>query len=228
MSDGFSADRRLELIDVIRRVRNRWRMRLALRGAVIVVTGTLLALLLSASSLEALRFSPTAIITFRLAAFIVFAGLALDWLRPAAAQTGQRLAGGAVSRGKRPVAADGAAQRRRIVGHWRPKAPSVRRRGWSRTSRRTGHRQVPSARRRPRRAPGPATAAHRARRWPPRPRCSSCSVPPSCVMVCRRCWSSPERRGGEPVSHRRAAGKHQDPARRRPDGHRAARRLLLA
>ena len=76
MSDGFSgSERRLELIDVIHRVRSRWRMRLALRGAVIVLAGTLLALLLSASSLEALRFSPNAIIAFRVAAFIVFAGL---------------------------------------------------------------------------------------------------------------------------------------------------------
>ena len=65
MSDGFKAsdptqpqiERRQELVDIVHRVRNRWRMRLALRGAVIVVGGTLLALLLFASSLEALRFS---------------------------------------------------------------------------------------------------------------------------------------------------------------------------
>ena len=43
MLDGISgSDRRTELVDVIRRVRNRWRLRLALRGAVIVVAGTLL------------------------------------------------------------------------------------------------------------------------------------------------------------------------------------------
>src|SRR5689334_11505511 len=65
--------RRAELVDVIHRVRNRWRLKLALRGAVIVVAGTLTALLLSASSLEALRFSPAAIIAFRLIAFLVFA-----------------------------------------------------------------------------------------------------------------------------------------------------------
>src|SRR6188768_2305547 len=67
--------RREELIDVIHRVRNRWRLKLALRGAVIVAAGTLLALLASASSLEALRFSPTAIISFRIIALLVFAGL---------------------------------------------------------------------------------------------------------------------------------------------------------
>ncbi|MEQ1728032.1 MAG: DUF4175 family protein, partial [Vicinamibacterales bacterium] len=70
-----SSDRREELVAVIRRVRNRWRLKLALRGSVIVVAGTLLALLLSASSLEALRFSPTAIISFRLIALAVFAAL---------------------------------------------------------------------------------------------------------------------------------------------------------
>jgi uncharacterized membrane protein len=72
-----SSDRREELVAVIHRVRNRWRLKLALRGAVIVVAGTLLALMLSASSLEALRFSPAAIISFRLIALIVFAGLVM-------------------------------------------------------------------------------------------------------------------------------------------------------
>ena len=66
-------DRRAELLDVIRSVRNRWRAKLALRGAVFVLAGTLLALFLSASSLEALRFSPTAIILFRFLALAVFA-----------------------------------------------------------------------------------------------------------------------------------------------------------
>ncbi|MFN7984969.1 MAG: DUF4175 family protein, partial [Vicinamibacterales bacterium] len=72
------SDRREELVAVIHRVRNRWRLKLALRGAVIVVAGTLLALFLSASSLEALRFSPAAIISFRIIAALVFA--ALVWI----------------------------------------------------------------------------------------------------------------------------------------------------
>ncbi|MQA30419.1 MAG: hypothetical protein GEU82_11380, partial [Luteitalea sp.] len=73
--EASGSERRAELVDVIRRVRNRWRLKLALRGAVIVVAGTLLALLLSASSLEALRFSPAAIISFRVIALLVFATL---------------------------------------------------------------------------------------------------------------------------------------------------------
>ncbi len=99
-----SSDRRAELVDVIRRVRNRWRLKLALRGAVIVVAGTLLALLLSASSLEALRFSPTAIISFRIIALAVFAALVVHRLRAAAATTRHRRSGGAVPRGEGSVA----------------------------------------------------------------------------------------------------------------------------
>src|SRR5499427_1499509 len=66
-----------ELLDVIRRVRNRWRLKLALRGAVVVVAGTVLALLLFASGLESLRFSAPAIIGFRIVTVIVFVGLLL-------------------------------------------------------------------------------------------------------------------------------------------------------
>src|SRR5947207_244081 len=68
-------DRRAELLEVIRSVRNRWRQRLMIRGAVLVVAGTLAALFLSASSLEALRFTPVAIVSFRLIALAIFAAL---------------------------------------------------------------------------------------------------------------------------------------------------------
>jgi hypothetical protein len=68
-------DHRNQLVEVIRRVRNRWRMKLALRGAVVVVAGTVLALLLSASGLEQFRFSAASIITFRIVAVAVFVGL---------------------------------------------------------------------------------------------------------------------------------------------------------
>src|SRR5213593_1629416 len=74
---GADMDPRSHLIDVIRSVRNRWRLRLALRGAVVVVAGTILALLLSASGLESFRFSATAIIAFRIISVAVFTGLLL-------------------------------------------------------------------------------------------------------------------------------------------------------
>ena len=55
-------EHRAELVEIIRRVRNRWRVRLALRGAVIVLAGIVLTLFLSASSLEQLRFTPASIV----------------------------------------------------------------------------------------------------------------------------------------------------------------------
>src|SRR5471032_3526160 len=64
-----------ELFDVIRQVRNRWRRRLAARGSVIVLAGTVLALLLSAHGLETFRFSAAAILSFRVIALVVFAAL---------------------------------------------------------------------------------------------------------------------------------------------------------
>src|SRR5262252_7636002 len=73
-------NRRAELLEVIRSVRNRWRQKLAVRGVVLVVVGTLVALFLSASSLEALRFSPGAIISFRIIAIAIFAGLVWQFL----------------------------------------------------------------------------------------------------------------------------------------------------
>jgi uncharacterized protein DUF4175 len=76
-------DHRMQLVDVIRGVRNRWRMRLAARGAVVVLAGTILVLLLSASGLESFRFSPAAIISFRLIAIAAFLGLvAWAFVRP--------------------------------------------------------------------------------------------------------------------------------------------------
>src|SRR5262245_58195191 len=77
MPDGLSqSDRRPELLQVIHKVRSRWRLRLALRGPVMVVAGTVLALCLSASSLEARRSRPAAITSFRLFALFTSAALA--------------------------------------------------------------------------------------------------------------------------------------------------------
>src|SRR5438445_7912364 len=77
MSDPAS---RAELVDVVREVRRRWRLKLAARGAAIVIGGTVLALLVSASGLEALRFSSHAIIGFRAFIVIIVAALLARWV----------------------------------------------------------------------------------------------------------------------------------------------------
>ena len=64
-----------KLLDVIQQVRRRWRMKLALRGAVGVAALGLLVFLVSARALEAARFTPQAIITFRIVLAAVIAGL---------------------------------------------------------------------------------------------------------------------------------------------------------
>src|SRR2546428_6781749 len=88
------AGHRTELVEIIRQIRNRWRLKLALRGVVVVVAGSLLALLLSASGLEAFRFSPNAIIMFRVIVALVFAALAgaLLWVPPMRRATGGQVA----------------------------------------------------------------------------------------------------------------------------------------
>lgn len=67
-----------ELRDIVRKVRRRWRMKLAVRGALSVAAITLLAFVVSAGALEAARFTPVAITAAR-------AGLALALLAAVAA-----------------------------------------------------------------------------------------------------------------------------------------------
>ena len=61
---AFTGDRS-ELTAIIREIRKRWRLKLAVRGAAFVVGGFLLTLLVSAYALETLKFSPGSIIAFR-------------------------------------------------------------------------------------------------------------------------------------------------------------------
>ncbi|MGE3345566.1 MAG: DUF4175 family protein, partial [Vicinamibacterales bacterium] len=74
------SDPRTQLTEVIADVRKRWRMKLALRGAALVVLGTGIVLLGSALGIDALRFSPGAIIGFRVAALIAVIALVSLWL----------------------------------------------------------------------------------------------------------------------------------------------------
>lgn len=70
----MSHDNRAALADIIRDVRRRWRWHVGLRGAAIAFAATIAAILLSASSLQALRFTPASIVTLRVvvaAAFVL-------------------------------------------------------------------------------------------------------------------------------------------------------------
>ena len=66
---------REDLLRAIRQVRNRWRLKVLLRGAAAVVGVGLAAFLLSAYRLEAFRFSPGAVIGFRVGVYAVALGL---------------------------------------------------------------------------------------------------------------------------------------------------------
>jgi hypothetical protein len=71
---------RQELVDVIRQVRRRWRMRTLLRGAIIVVVGALAAIALASYGLQTYKFSPQSVTGFRIAVFAAFALLLGVWL----------------------------------------------------------------------------------------------------------------------------------------------------
>jgi hypothetical protein len=74
------ASHRQELVNVIREVRHRWRMKLLVRGAIIIVVGALLAIALASYGLQATKFSPTWVTGLRIATWTVFVGLLAFWL----------------------------------------------------------------------------------------------------------------------------------------------------
>ena len=63
---------RAQLLDVVRQVRRRWRIKLALRGAVGFLLAGLVAIVAIAYALEALKFTPDAIFWFRIVTALVF------------------------------------------------------------------------------------------------------------------------------------------------------------
>lgn len=62
---------RAQLLEVVRQVRRRWRLKLALRGAVGFLIAGLAAIIAIAYALEALKFTPSAIFWFRIATGLV-------------------------------------------------------------------------------------------------------------------------------------------------------------
>jgi len=68
------------LLGVIRRVRARWRLKLALRGAAVVVGALVAALLIGAYIMQGARFAPGAITGVRIAAYLVLLVLIIQYL----------------------------------------------------------------------------------------------------------------------------------------------------
>ena len=62
---------RAQLLEVVRQVRRRWRLKLALRGAVGFLIAGIVAIVAIAYALEALKFTPAAIFWFRIATGLV-------------------------------------------------------------------------------------------------------------------------------------------------------------
>ena len=61
------------ILRVVRRVRRRWRLKLLLRGLALTLAGALVTFLVSASTLEFLRFNPDAVTAFRIVLWLVVA-----------------------------------------------------------------------------------------------------------------------------------------------------------
>ena len=71
---------RQELVNVIRQVRSRWRMKQVLQGSVILLVGSLVTLALASVYLQTSKFSPASVTWLRIGLFAVVAGLAGLWL----------------------------------------------------------------------------------------------------------------------------------------------------
>ena len=88
LSDSWSSSSsggRHDLVEVIRRVRNRWRLRIAMRGVAILAGAGLGAFLVSSYGLEVFKFSAGSVIAFRVLTYLMLAGLTYWYLiRPLA------------------------------------------------------------------------------------------------------------------------------------------------
>lgn len=68
------------ILRVVRQVRRRWRLKLLLRGLAVTVAAVLATFLISASSLEALRFAPGAVTGMRVLLWVVVAFFLARWI----------------------------------------------------------------------------------------------------------------------------------------------------
>ncbi|MGH7718428.1 MAG: DUF4175 family protein, partial [Gemmatimonadaceae bacterium] len=75
-----ASTRQSELLRALRGVRQRWRLRVVLTGAVIVAGAALLVLLLSAAGMERFGFSPASVTAFRVLAYGAVLALAVRFL----------------------------------------------------------------------------------------------------------------------------------------------------
>src|SRR5436190_17762517 len=71
---------RQELVDVIRQVRSRWRVRILLQGGAFILVGALVAIALASYGLQSFKFSPQSVTGLRIGVFAVFALLVGVWL----------------------------------------------------------------------------------------------------------------------------------------------------
>jgi len=69
-----------QLLTIIHRVRNRWRLKIALHGAALVIGGGLAVFLLSAVALEQFNYTPAAIMVFRLVAYLAILALLMQFV----------------------------------------------------------------------------------------------------------------------------------------------------
>jgi len=77
LNEPLLTGERDELLRAIRHVRNRWRLRVGLRSIAVLVAAALGTLLASSYGLELMKFSPAAIIGFRVVTYLAL--LAAGW-----------------------------------------------------------------------------------------------------------------------------------------------------
>ena len=69
-----------QILRVVRQVRRRWRLKLLLRGVALTAAAVLATFLISASSLEVLRFSPGAVLAMRIVLWVVATFFLVRWI----------------------------------------------------------------------------------------------------------------------------------------------------